>query len=62
MNYMNSESYEDLPASLLTEHQVVFTKKQSHVTNCPAMWSSEKVRELQRAIQTVDIQSPKFIQ
>ena len=55
MNYINTESYEDLLASLLMEHPVVFTKEQSHMTNCPIIQSSKKVIETPRMIQTVDI-------
>ena len=62
MDYMNTESSEDLLASLLMEHQVVFTKEWCHMTNHPIVQSSKKVTEMQRAIQTVDIQILEVIQ
>ena len=62
MNYMNTESYEDLLASLLMEHKVVFAKEQSHMTNHLIIQLSEKVTEMLRAIQTVDVQMLEFIQ
>ena len=62
MNYMNTESYEDLLAFLLTKHQVVFTREQSHVTSHLIVQSSKKVTELQRVIPTVDVQMLEVVQ
>ena len=59
---MNTESYEDLLACLLMEHWVVFTKEWSHITNHLIIQSFEKVTEMQRAIQTVDVQMFEVIQ